>query len=242
MSVEAACPGCKERLASHPRSGRFIPAPVDGIVVVHGRCIVGGVRAPQKLCWAVLLEPVTLDDYLGLYADHQPDPPRCPACGGPTGYHGTYTRNVANDAGTLTPVPMYRFVCGRAECPVVTITLYPVCITPYMQVPTQVREDAVRTHDEGRMSWERIAEGIGVASDTLRRWARRLRARAPALAAAFMAAVSDFDPRAILPPARAGPALWVLGAAAADAVHLTRWPRIAVARLDLIRGPMPVWA
>jgi hypothetical protein len=242
VSVDALCPGCKQSLASHPRSGRSVPGQTDGIVVVHGRCIVSGVRAPQKLCWSLLAGPLTLDEYLDLYRDRRPPAPPCPACGGPTGYHDTYERYVAEDSADPTLVPMYRFRCRRADCPVVTITLYPVFITPYMPVPTQMREDAVRAHDEGRMSWERIAEAVGVASDTVRRWARRLRARVPDLAAAFMAAVAGFDPTANLPPARAGPSLWALGDAAAGAVGFTPWPRLAVGRLDLSRGPMPVWA
>jgi len=242
VSVDAPCPGCKQSLALHPRSGRAVSAPEDGIVIVHGRCIVAGVRAPQKLCWTPLGGALTVAEYLDACARQRPQAPSCPACGDPTAYHGTYERGVAEDSATRTMVPIYRFRCRRADCPVVTITLYPVFITPYMTVPTPTRENAVRTHDEGRLTWERIAEDIAVSSDAVRRWARRLHARVPDLASAFVAVVVRFDPTVSLPPARAGPHLWLLGDTAAGAIGLTPWPRLAVTRLDLTSGPMPVWA
>lgn len=242
VSVDAPCPGCKQSLASHPRSGRSGPVQASGIVVICGRCVHADVRAPQKLCWALLPGPLTVDEYLSLYHDRRPSAPPCPACSGPTVYHGVYERNVAQDPVIPTLVPIYRFRCRRADCPVVTITLYPPFITPYMPFPTAVREDALRAHDQERVPWERIAQGLGVAPDTVRRWARRLRARAIDLAGAFMAGVSACGPTLALPPSRDGPALWALGDAAAHAVDHTDWPRLGIGRLDLIRGPMPVWA
>jgi transposase-like protein len=217
-------------------------AHADGIVVVRGRCIVNGVRAPQKFCWVPLSGPLTAMEYLQAYAHGAPPAPPCPGCAGPTLRHGRFWRQLADDASHPTPIPIYRVRCPRQDCPVVTITLYPPFVTPYMPFPTAVREQVLRDHDERHMPWHRLAQAHGVAQDTVRRWARGLRARAAALRAGFLALTIAYDSHVRLPPARDPPSLWALGDAAAHAVDAPGSPRLAVARLALTLSPLPVWA
>lgn len=242
MSVDAPCPACKQSLACHAPSATSAHVHTGAVVVVRGRCIVDGVRAPQKLCWVLLSGPLTATEYLEAYAHAPPPAPSCPGCGGRAVHHGRYLRLVADDPAYPTPIPIYRARCEREDCPVVTITLYPPFVTPYMPFPTDVREQALRDHDERLTPWHRLAQAHRVAEDTVRRWARRLRVRAAALRAAFMAIAITYDPHSRLPPARDPPSLWVLGDAAAHAVDASGWPRLAVARLALTLSPLPVWA
>jgi hypothetical protein len=242
VSVDAPCPACKRSLAIHWPSAPSARGQAGGVVVVRGRCIVDGARAPQKLCWAPAAAPLSVQAYLKVCGHSPPPSPACPGCGGPTVRHGVYWRRVADDSVRPTPVPIYRFCCKRPDCPVVTITLYPPFITPYMPFPTAVREQAVRDHDEHHTPWDALARVVGVAPDTLRRWARRLRARAAALRAAFVAIVITSDALASLPPSRDGPSIWVIGDGAAHRIGLPSWPRLALTRLVLTQGPVPVWA
>lgn len=242
VSVNAPCPACKHSLVRHPRSVAAAQARADGIVVVRGRCVVNGVRAPQKMCWVLLSGPLTTEQYLAAYAHTPPPAPPCPGCTGPTIPHGHFWRRLADDTAHPTLIPIYRVRCPRADCPVVTITLYPPFVTPYMPFPTAVREQVLRDHDEHRTPWHRLAQAYGVAEDTLRRWARRLRARAAALRAGFLALAIAYDPHARPPPARDPPSLWALGDAAAHAIDAPGWPSLAVARLALALSPLPVWA
>jgi hypothetical protein len=242
MSLDGPCPGCKHSLAAHPRSAPSARDLADGIDLVRGRCIVAGERAPQKLCWVLLVGPLTVGEYLDAYEDTAPPRPPCPACGGVTVLHGSYWRLVAEDPVRPTLVRLYRVLCKEPGCPVVTVTLYPPFVTPYMPFPTAVREQAMRDHDGGSASWRHLAQAIGVTLDTLRRWARQLRARAASLRAGFLSILVDTDIQFRLPRARDGPSLWVLADAAAAAVGRSQWPRLAVARLALDVGPLPVWA
>lgn len=246
VSVDAPCPACKHALADHSPSGRSAQGQTGPVVVVCGRCIADGIRAPQKLCWVLLDGPLTVGEYLEAYGDGERRPPKppCPCCGGPTVYHGSYERLVADgESGPAVSVTILRVRCPSRDCPVVTITLFPPFVTPYVRFATPVRERVLRDHDEHGTPWEHLAEASGADPDTVRRWARSLRLRAAALASGFAAIALSYDPAARLPPARAGPAaLWALGDAAAKGLDLPHWPRLAVARLALIAGPLPVWA
>jgi len=209
--------------------------------VVRGRCIVSGVRAPQKFCWVQLPGPRTLKEYLARYTDQPPKPPLCPLCGTQTRSHARFWRHVAEDPLYPTRVPLYRALCPNPQCPAVTVTLYPPFLTPYSQFPTEIREGAVRDHDAG-VAWSRIAAQVQVSIKTLRRWARRVRARAAALQAGFFCILIRFDAQSRLPSARDGPSLWALGDCAAALVQCPDWPRLSVARFPLRSPALPVWA
>lgn len=243
VNVDGPCPACKYNLGAHPPSApcpRANPGPID---LVRGRCILAGVRAPQKLCWVLLSGVPTLDEYLSAYGSVSPPAPACPGCSGETARHGSFMRRLAIDPVWSTAVRLYRALCKNPGCPVVTVTLYPPFVTPYQAVPTPVRENLVREHQQGAVSWDALAAKSGFHRDTLRRWARAINARAGALRAAFVtlldwAAPAHHDPQGVGPPS-----LWGVADDCARALALPV-PRLAIARLTVpgrILVALPVW-
>lgn len=228
---------------AHPRSAPCARPEACPLDVVRGRCIVAGSRAPQKLCWVLLAGVPTLEGYVAMYGDRSPPPPPCPACRGPTVRHGSFERHLALDPVRPVPMRLYRAKCNRSSCPVVTITLYPPFVVPYLQVPTEVRDDAVRAHQEGAGSWSRLADRLGYSVAALRRWERAVRARMGDLKAAFLVLLDRYASAHSPSAGRSPPALWTLGDLCAQALDLSSFPRLAIARTvaDPLLVALPVW-
>ncbi len=244
MIVDAPCPACKHSWKAHPRSAacaRPQPCPID---LVRGRCIVLGVRAPQKVCWVTLNGVPTLDAYLAAFGDRSPPPPMCPACRGPTVRHGSFIRHLAMDPALSMPIRLYRAKCNNQDCAIVTITLYPPFILPYLQVPTATRDDAVRSHLEERIAWRKLAARLGYHPRTLRRWDRAIRRRTADLQAAFLVLIDWFAPSDHLShDRRPPPTLWDLADRCADVLRLQAMPGLAPARTvaTVFLAAVPVW-
>lgn len=211
--------------------------------MVRGRCIVAGTRAPQKLCWVALSGVPTLEDYQAIYGDRSPPPPPCPACRGPTVRHGSFERHLAIDPVLPVSMRLFRAKCNLASCPVVTITLYPPFVLPYLQVPAQVRDDAVRARQEDATSRPQMAKLIGYTVPALRRWERAVRKRTGELKAAFLVLLDRYAPAHLPPPSRPPPSLWELSDVCALALDFASLPRLSIPRvaLDPLLVRLPVW-
>lgn len=243
MTVSGLCPGCTRPLADHLPSRRNVRGGGRGIEMVQGRCHGPDGPAPQKACWAALAEPSTVEEYLERYARVVPPLPPCPACGGRLGYHGKFWRRVEVRRGWTEAVPLYRGHCLRPGCPLVTVTVYPPCLSPYRQVTVQVREWAVRQREEAGRSWAQLARGTGYRPATVRAWVAGVALRAQELAAGLMQWLSYQRPQLSLIeasplPARTGWWAW------ADRVAGRAFgPRLSLGRLLLLPfpSPWPVW-
>lgn len=245
--LDRACPACNIPLSRHPRS-IYGPRPeAADLAVVRGRCIVDGKAAPQKICWSLADAPLTVDAYLATVKVSPPALGPCPACGVTLWRHGVFWRDILDLGVDLAVrVPIYRGLCPRKLCPIVTVSLFPSFVTPMVQAATAVRERVLRRHDERAASLERLAEDAQVSFDTARRWVHAFRLRSGALHGLLLALciLLSLDASFALPD---GATVWQ----AADRVRrlLDRdacLPGLALGRLDIApRAPpvgWPVWA
>lgn len=197
-SVNPMCPACKRPLADHLPSRRRVPehVPAGKIPVVNGRCIVDGVRAPQKCCWVQLRKPLTVKQYQKKFDKGLIQLEPCPSCRGRLEMWGSCPRTLQDgEPQSMRGLRLLRGRCRNAECPVCTVTHYPCFITPYLTVSTAEREAAVRAHEEQGLSWSRLqkVEKKGWVAATVQRWVRRLRKRAAAVTIGVLAVWQALD-------------------------------------------------
>ena len=250
-SVGCLCAACKHPLEDHLPSSARLPAevPAGKVAVVNGRCIGPNGRALQKMCWVALAEPMTPAEYRRRLAEGTVRLERCPACHGRLVTHGRFHRTLLGPGGQPERIELLRGRCPNRECPVCTVTHYPLFMTPYHVVPTAEREATVRARAEGA-SWLNLK--ATVALSTARRWYRDVAARADEVLIGLTAAQHRLDPSA---PALPRPAntlakklqamFWVCDAVRALLAASGGWavPALAVARLFQPPGPtpLPVW-
>jgi hypothetical protein len=257
-SVGDLCPACKRPVADHLPSSRYAPreVPPGKVAVVNGRCTVAGERAPQKCCWVLLREGMTPGEYRERFAAGRIALEPCPCCGGPLLAWGSCPRRLVEGEGVvLQGLRLRRGRCPNPDCPVRTVTHYPVFVTPYQVVATAEREAAVRAHVVEGWSWSTVQRRVPWLLTTVQRWERRLAVRAAEVATGLLAVWQRLDEGA---PAelRAGAGrrgLLQAMFAVCDAVgELLRpqlgWtagvPGLALPRLvrPTAPTPLPVWA
>lgn len=255
------CPACKRRLSEHTPSERHPRSAEAGkVAVANGRCRPGGEPAPQKLSWVTLREELTEAEYRERYTDRAPPLEPCPGCGGKLHGHGRYGRGFGEEGGVrVNPLPLYRGLCPQPACPVVTVTHYPCFVTPYEIAPTSQREAVVRERAERRRSWASLSAQAGYAPQTVRRWVRRVQARAAEILVGLSAALLWLDPGAALErtegATRGGargdllPAMFRVADTVVEVLtEAGAWregtPRLGLPRLLRPPGPspLPVWA
>lgn len=200
LSVGPLCPACKRPVADHLPSGRYAPeeVPSGKVAVVNGRCIVDGKRAPQKCCWVLLSQPLTLQEYQERFAAGSIPLEPCPSCSGRLAAWGSCPRTLADgEALILQDLRLLRGRCLNPDCPVCTVTHYASFLTPYHVLPTAEREAAVRAHVEQGLSWSATVQTRQPWDpDSVQRWARRLATRAADIASGLLAIWQRLDHRA----------------------------------------------
>lgn len=255
MLFSGLCPGCGGKLADHRHSRRYPPEPAVGIVVLLGLCYPQGLdQAPglQKISWVQMSEPLTEAEYRKRYGDRPPPMERCPCCRGELNHHGRYPRWVGN-GDFVERLFIYRGLCKNPECPVVTVTHYPVFVIPYTQVSAEVVEEVVRERVEKGLTWEKMSEKWGFDVKTMLRWYSSVRNRAKDIINVLLFHEEKYRPAAAagVPPVSSGTILTDLfGVADRVAELLTPvglWrqeiPRLSLARVARHAGvsPVPVW-
>lgn len=252
-SVGAPCPACKRPLTDHLPSGRYPPGnvPPDKVAVVNGRCIVNGERAPQKMCWVLLREPMTPEGYRERFEAGMIPLEPCPCCGGKLAPWGSFPRTLAEgEPATLQGLRLLRGLCTNENCPVCTVTHYVSFLTPYQVVPTAEREAAVRAHVEQGLSWSALDRQVPWVLGSVQRWQRQIAGRAAEVITRLLAVWQRLDPQA---PAeiRDGGLLQVMFAVC-DAVGawlrrdegwMAAVPGLAIPRMFRPAAPttLPVW-
>jgi hypothetical protein len=252
-SVGGVCPACKRLLADHLPSAQRTPAQIaDGrVAVINGRCQAADGRAPQKLCWVMLSEPMTPEEYRNRMAEGRLRLEKCPGCGGALVAHGTFCRTLVGPHGSVEEIRLLRGRCREEACPVCTVTHYPSFMTPYHPVPTAKREAVVRARAEGA-SWLAVTEQVALT--TARRWCARVEARAVEVWIGLTAIRYRLDPRVPAPPGKleaSGPKAKMMFEAC-DAVRALvartvgepeSLPSLAIPRLFQPPAPttLPVW-
>lgn len=240
------CPACNNPWIQHPRSVYVRPTHAAEFLVLRGRCEVRGEAALQKICWVHIDGASSPDAYLKQCAQGSVSVGFCPACGTRLKFHGRFWRKLRKTDGEEIRIPLYRGLCKNADCPVSTVTHYPPFVTPYQRCQTEVREQALRSHEEEHVSWEQAAETAQVSPDSVRRWARDLRLRIPVLYAVLFALLLILDPSgfALTPNLT----VWTVADRLAELLDCSAGrPRLALSRALLpppLRGPprWPVWA
>lgn len=248
VSIGAPCPACKCAVSAHPRSAYWpnTQIPTPPLYLVRGRCVVLGEPRPQKMCWLPLAGGLTVGEYMAAYGTAAPPMGPCPGCGCLLNHHGCFFRTVTVHGEGAVQVALYRGLCTNSACPVVTVTHYPPCITPYERQVTQVREDVLREHDTHRTPWESLAERTEVAVDTVKRWGRAYASISGALGAAWLSFLAAVDPSFTVPAKSVGAALWAVADRCARVMGLEDQPRLCLTRAAEPIGAAliawPVWA
>lgn len=194
----APCPGCRQPLRLHSRSGRTLVGAANGIGVANGRCYPGGAKAPQKLSWVAMSENLTEEEYREHYSEAPPPMEPCPGCGGPLGYHGSFARHLIGADGELQLLILHRGICRNPVCPVVTVSHYPEFVTPYSVYPTAVREEAIRQSVLGK-GLEAIGASLRCTGRSILRWRQSLKVRLPELIAGVARLIMRWDANWRLP-------------------------------------------
>lgn len=198
-SVGDLCPACKRPVADHLPSTRYPPenVPPGKVAVVNGRCVVDRERAPQKVCWVLLREPMTPEEYRKRFEAGTIPLEPCPCCGGELARWGSFPRTLAEgEPPTLQGLRLLRGRCTNEKCPVCTVTHYVCFVTPYHVVPTAEREAAVRAHTEQGLSWSAVGQGAPWALVSVQRWYRQIATRAAEVVTGLLAVWQRVDHRA----------------------------------------------
>jgi hypothetical protein len=198
-SVGALCPACKVRVSDHLPSVRRPQAdvPPEKVAVVNGRCVAGGVRGKQKLCWVALSEPMTPEQYRERFVGKTIPLEACPCCGGRLERWGSCPRTLAaGEPPALEGLRLLRGRCPDPACPVCTVTHYPCFVTPYHVVPTAQREAAVRAHVEQGWSWSAVGKRLPWVVASVQRWERGLATRAGEVTTGLLAVWQRLDHQA----------------------------------------------
>ena len=215
---------------------------------------MGRARAPQKCCWVMMSELMTIAEYRQRYESEPPPMEPCPCCGGHLQHQGRFPRRLASEDGTtVEPLWLYRGLCPNPACPVVTVTHYPWFVTPYEVVPTTQREAAIRAWADGR-GLAVLSRETGYDAKTLARWTAGVLGRAGEVTTGVLGVWQRLDAAAPAdvgdepaPRVRLRAMFRVCDAVAALLAAVEGWrvhlPRLCLSRMFRPPGPspLPVW-